>query len=77
MRRRMNGLRLFGSYAAVSLVPIALLGVALGHQYRADTDRRALDQAASEADTITNAGVEPVVGGRDLAQPLQPTNASI
>ena len=33
-------------------------------------NKRALDQAASEADAIANAGIEPVLAGRSLAKPL-------
>lgn len=66
----MGGLRLFAWYVLASAIPMALLGVGLAHQYRTEMDRRALDQAVSEADAIANAGIEPALNGRDLAQPL-------
>src|SRR5438128_600359 len=72
MARRVKGLRLFGWYALASAIPIGLLGLGLAHQYRTQMDRRALDQAASEADAISNAGIEPVLAGRSLAKPLTP-----
>ena len=70
MARPFNGLRLFGAYALASALPIALLGVGLSQQYRSQMDKRALDQAASEAEAIANAGIEPVLGGHDLRSGL-------
>ena len=63
MTSRTGGLRLFGWYVLASAIPIALLGLGLAHQYQTQMDRRALDQAASEADAIANAGIEPVLDG--------------
>jgi diguanylate cyclase (GGDEF)-like protein len=70
MAWRASGLRLFGWYVLASAIPIGLLGLGLAHQYQTQMDRRALDQAASEADAIANAGIEPVLAGRELAKPL-------
>jgi diguanylate cyclase (GGDEF)-like protein len=70
MARRASGLRLFGWYALASAIPIALLGLGLASQYQHQMNQRALDQAASEADAIANAGIEPVLAGRSLNQPL-------
>src|ERR1043165_4067112 len=72
MAWRARGLRLFGWYALASAIPIGLLGVGLAHQYQTQMNRRALDQAASEADAISNAGIEPVLGGRSVSRPLTP-----
>ena len=52
MARRASGFRLFGVNALASAVPIAMLGIGLAHLYQAQSNRRALDQAASEADAI-------------------------
>jgi diguanylate cyclase (GGDEF)-like protein len=70
MERRASGLRLFGWYVLASAIPIAFLGFGLSNQYQHQMDKRALDQAASEADAIANAGIEPVLAGRDLAHAL-------
>jgi len=70
MAWRASGLRLFGWYVLASAIPIGLLGLGLAHQYQTQMDRRALDQAASEADAIANAGIEPVLNGRELTKPL-------
>ena len=66
----MGGLRLFAWYVLASAIPIALLGVGLAHQYQTQMNSQALDQAASEADSIANAGIEPVLSSRDLTLPL-------
>jgi hypothetical protein len=70
MARSASGLRLFGWYVLASAIPISLLGLGLAHQSQTQMNRRALDQAASEADAIANAGIEPVLGSRELAKPL-------
>ena len=70
MARRASGLRLFGWYVLASAIPIALLGLGLSNQYQHQMNKRALDQAASEADAIANAGIEPVLAGRSLNEPL-------
>src|SRR5437868_6384022 len=49
-----------------------MLGIGLAHLYQAQSNRRALDQAASEADAIANAGIEPVLAGRALTDSLTP-----
>ncbi len=73
---RAGGLRLFAWYVLASAIPIALLGLALANQYQTQMDRRALDQAASEAEAIANAGIEPVLQGRDLKRPLTESEAT-
>jgi len=73
MERRAGGLRLFGWYVLASAIPIAFLGVGLANQYQHQMNERALDQAAGEAEAIANAGLEPVLAGRDLAKPLTTT----
>jgi len=70
MARRASGLRLFGWYVLASAIPISLLGLGLAHQSQTQMNRRALDQAASEADAIANSGIEPVLLGRELTKPL-------
>jgi diguanylate cyclase (GGDEF)-like protein len=73
MARRASGLRLFGWYVLASAIPIALLGFGLSIQYQHQMNKRALDQAASEADAIANAGIEPVLTSPSLNQPLTKT----
>ncbi|HVN10498.1 MAG TPA: diguanylate cyclase, partial [Kineosporiaceae bacterium] len=64
--------RLFLRYAAVSLVPVLLLGVALAASFRAEAERRGLAEAQSEAQLVAQAAVEPLLEGHDLAGGLSP-----
>ena len=73
MTHRKSGFRLFLVYAAASALPIAVLGLGLGRAYKSELDRRALDQAATEAGAIANAGIEPALNGRDLTRPPTPS----
>ncbi len=59
-------------YAAVSLFPVLLLGVALGASYRAEAQRRGLAEARSEAQLVAQTAVEPLLDGHDLAGGLSP-----
>jgi len=70
VRERSDGRRLFFRYALATALPIVLLGLGLGRMYQGQMNHRALDQAASEADALANAGIEPQLGGRDLGLPL-------
>lgn len=60
---RWHATRLFATYALVSALPIAVLGVMVTRVYLHEMQRHALDQAATTADAIGNAGVEPVFAG--------------
>ena len=70
MRWRLSGLPLFGTYAAASLVPIALLGIGLAHLYDTQMHRRALAEVTTEAGAISTAGIEPALDGHNLRDPL-------
>ncbi|SDJ39425.1 diguanylate cyclase (GGDEF) domain-containing protein [Frankineae bacterium MT45] len=58
--------RLFAIYAAVSLVPVLLLGALLMAQLRAEGNARGLAEGRAEADLIARSGIAPVLDGRDL-----------
>jgi diguanylate cyclase (GGDEF)-like protein len=62
--------RLFLVYAAVSAVPVAVLGLVLASAYHSEADRRGLDAARSESAVIASTGVEPVLSGTPLRAPL-------
>ena len=70
MTRPGSGARLFAVYAAVSLVPVVLLGVALGNRVRTEIDDRALAEAVSRAQTIADASIEPVLSHSDIRSGL-------
>jgi diguanylate cyclase (GGDEF)-like protein len=63
-------------YAAVSLLPVLLLGVALGVSYRAEAKRRGLAEARSEAQLVAQTAVEPLLDGHDLAGGLSAAERS-
>ena len=66
-------LRLFAMHAAVSLIPVLLLGMALALTYRSEAQDRGLAQGRSKALLLAEAGVEPMLDGRPLSEPLTST----
>lgn len=65
--------RLFATYAAISLVPVLVLGVALAASYRTEARQRGVAVGQSEAMLVARTAVEPVLDGRPLAQGLSPS----
>jgi EAL domain-containing protein (putative c-di-GMP-specific phosphodiesterase class I)/GGDEF domain-containing protein len=65
-----SGLRLFATHAAVSAVPVLLLGMALAFTYRTEARDRGLAQGTSKALLLAQAGIEPLLDGRPLSEPL-------
>ena len=57
---------LFATYAAISLVPILILGVVLAGSLRGRADQRGLAEGRSEAMLVARTAVEPLLGGRLL-----------
>ncbi len=68
--------RLFVRYAAVSVLPVLLLGVVLAASYRAEANRRGLAEGESEAALVAHTAVEPLLAGRQLAGGLSPAERS-
>jgi diguanylate cyclase len=68
--------RLFGTYAAITLVPVLLLGLVLAASYRSEADRRGLAQGRSEAILMAQTAVAPLLDGRPLSQGLTPTESA-
>jgi diguanylate cyclase (GGDEF)-like protein len=66
-------LRLFAVHAAVCLLPVILLGVALAFTYRSEAQDRGLAQGRSKALLLAEAGIEPLLDGRPLDEPLTST----
>ena len=73
MTRSPGGLRLFATYALVSLVPMLVLGAAINGMLRHQIDDRALTEAVARAETIADGTIEPILSGGDLAAGLTPT----
>jgi len=64
--------RLFVTYAAITAVPVILLGVALGFSYRNDARQSGVAEGRSEAQVVAKTAVEPLLDGRPLSQGLSP-----
>jgi hypothetical protein len=64
---------LFVAFAAITLVPVLLLGVILSASYRSEADRRGLAQGGSEALLMAQTGVEPLLNGQPLSRGLTPS----
>jgi diguanylate cyclase (GGDEF)-like protein len=58
--------RMFATYAAISLVPMLILGVVLASSLRGEAKRRGLAEGRSEAVLVARTAVEPLLSGRPL-----------
>jgi diguanylate cyclase len=63
---RNSPVRLFATYALISLVPVILLGLFLAASYRTQAQSRGIAEGRSEAVLIARTAIEPALG----AQPL-------
>jgi len=57
-------------FAAVSLVPVLLLGLVLAASYRSDAAERGLAEGRAQAALFAHIAVEPLLAGADLSRPL-------
>ena len=57
-------------YAVASLIPVLILGFVVNRFVRHEIDQRALAEAVSRAQTISDSTIQPVVGGRNLSTGL-------
>jgi diguanylate cyclase len=64
--------RLFTLYAAISLIPVVVLGIVLAVSFRQEADHRGLAEGRSEAILIAHTAVQPVLGGSFLSAGLTP-----
>jgi diguanylate cyclase (GGDEF)-like protein len=71
-RPQRSPIRLLAAYAAVSLVPVILLGVVLAWTYRGEARQRGLAEGRSEALLVAETAVEPRLSGHLLSQGLTP-----
>ena len=65
-----SAVRLFVIYAAISLVPLVLLGAALAASYRSDARQRGRAEGGSRAELVARVAVEPLLTGRPLSEGL-------
>jgi len=63
---RHSVLRLFVTHAAITLVPVVILGAVLGMSYRSEARRRGIAEGRSEAQLIAQTSIEPFLADRPL-----------
>ena len=63
----------FAAFAAITLVPVLLLGAILSASYRSEADRRGLAQGGSEAVLMAETAVQPLLSGQPLSRGLSPS----
>ena len=66
-------IRMLVSYAAISLVPVLLLGLLLAWSYRTEARQRGIAEGRSEALVVAETAVEPRLSSRPLSQGLTPS----
>src|ERR1700690_2918206 len=59
--------RLFSTYAAITLVPVLVRALVLAVTFRSDANQRGLQQGRSEATLIAQTAIEPQLDGRPLS----------
>jgi diguanylate cyclase (GGDEF)-like protein len=64
-------LRVFLVSAAVSLVPVMLLGVVLARSYQSEARRRGIGEGQTEARLVAETSIEPIVNGRVLRTQIE------
>jgi diguanylate cyclase (GGDEF)-like protein len=74
--RRDSTMRQFLVFAAISLVPVLVLGLVLAGSYRSEAARRGLAEGRSEALLMAQTAVQPIFGGRPLSDGLTPTETA-
>ena len=64
--------RLFAGHAAISLVPVVLIGLLLAHSYAGEAQKRGIAEAQAQAKLIATAVIEPQLNGTDLRDGISP-----
>jgi diguanylate cyclase (GGDEF)-like protein len=59
--------RLFALYAAISLVPVVVLGLVLAASFRGEATQRGVAEGRSEATLVAETAVEPLLAGHALS----------
>ncbi len=68
-------MRQFIIFAAISIVPVLVLGLVLAGSYRTEAARRGLAEGRSEALLVAQTAVQPILDGRPLSDGLNSTEA--
>jgi diguanylate cyclase (GGDEF)-like protein len=61
-----SGGRLFGLYAAITLLPVLVLGFVLAGSFSSQARQRGLNEGRSEAALVARTAIEPLLSGRPL-----------
>ena len=68
--------RLFATHAAITLIPVLILGLVLAAGYRSEARQRGLAVGKSEALLVAQTAVEPILDGRPLSAGLTPAQTA-
>jgi diguanylate cyclase len=68
--------RLFVTYAAITAIPVVLLGLSLAVSYHHEATQRGISEGRSEATLVAATAVEPILDGRPLSQGLSTTETT-
>jgi diguanylate cyclase (GGDEF)-like protein len=66
-------LRLFTLYAAITLIPVLVLGIVLANSFRSEANRRGMAEGRSEAKLVAQTAVEPLLTGHPLSDGINAT----
>jgi diguanylate cyclase (GGDEF)-like protein len=69
-RARRSVVRLFGTHALISLIPVLVLGGALLWNSRAESQRRGLAEAQGQAKLVAETAIQPLLDGQPLTKPV-------
>ena len=69
-RARRSVARLFGTHAAISLIPVLVLGGALVWHFRSETKSRAMNDAVAQTQVVADTAVQPLLDGQQLTKPI-------
>src|SRR6266568_3043660 len=69
-RARRSVVRLFGTHAAISLIPVLVLGGALLWNSRSEAHRRGLSEAQGQAKLVAETAIQPLLDGQPLTKPV-------
>ena len=73
VRESRSSTRVFAVYAAITLVPVLVLGFVLAQSFRGAVDRRGLAEGLSEARLVAQTAVEPLLEGHPLSDGISST----
>ena len=67
--------RLFGTHALISLIPVVVLGGALLWNFRTEANKRGLSEAQAQAKLVADTAIEPLLDGKPLNPGVPPVDA--